>query len=218
MSAKYLWQWRKTRNYANFVSSSPQKPSSILMKMRPRLKSLIHCTKLVQSFLLLSWRYCCLPSRFSLCFNRCACILKAFHFLCNVCLCIDFWQCTRLVDYYAPLFFTKIASLSPEDFCVSISFCAEAKFIRLPIHEDACTLCHEVVDEIVTNLEDPDMEVFVSYPFFISFFSLNFGAFFACVLVFCDCKEVYFHLNLFYSIPGIYVELICDWFITMDIM
>ena len=122
------------------------------------------------------------------------------------------------MDYYAPLFFTKIASLSPEDFCVSISFCVEAKFIHLPRHEDACTLCHEVVDEIVTNLEDPDMEVFVSYPFFISFFSLNFGAFFACVLVFCDCKEVYFHLNLFYSIPGIYVELICDWFITMDIM
>ncbi|RLN00429.1 prosaposin-like isoform X2 [Panicum miliaceum] len=68
-------------------------------------------------------------------------------------------ECTRLVDYYAPLFFTKIASLSPEDFCVSISFCGEAKFIRLPRHEDACTLCHEVVDEIVTNLEDPVMEL-----------------------------------------------------------
>ncbi|RLN28972.1 prosaposin-like isoform X2 [Panicum miliaceum] len=68
-------------------------------------------------------------------------------------------ECTRLVDYYAPLFFTKIASLSPEDFCISISFCAEAKLIRLPRHEDACTLCHEVVDEIVTNLEDPDMEL-----------------------------------------------------------
>ncbi|XP_039838912.1 uncharacterized protein LOC120699110 isoform X2 [Panicum virgatum] len=38
------------------------------------------------------------------------------------------------------------------------SFCVEAKFIHLPRHEDACTLCHEVVDEIVTNLEDPDME------------------------------------------------------------
>ncbi|PUZ66615.1 hypothetical protein GQ55_3G333500 [Panicum hallii var. hallii] len=68
-------------------------------------------------------------------------------------------ECTRLVDYYAPLFFTKIASLSPEDFCVSTSFCGEAKFIRLPRHEDACTLCHEVVDEIVNNLEDPDMEI-----------------------------------------------------------
>ncbi|RCV18243.1 hypothetical protein SETIT_3G284400v2 [Setaria italica] len=68
-------------------------------------------------------------------------------------------ECTRLVDYYAPLFFTKIASLSPEDFCVSVSFCAEATFIRLPRHEDTCTLCHEVVDEIVTNLEDPDMEL-----------------------------------------------------------
>ncbi|CAL4907439.1 unnamed protein product [Urochloa decumbens] len=68
-------------------------------------------------------------------------------------------ECTRLIDYYAPLFFSKIASLSPEGFCVSVSFCAEATFIRLPKHEDTCTLCHEVVDEIVTDLEDPDMEL-----------------------------------------------------------
>ncbi|GJN14083.1 hypothetical protein PR202_gb00864 [Eleusine coracana subsp. coracana] len=68
-------------------------------------------------------------------------------------------ECARLVDYYAPLFFTKIASLSPEEFCVSVSFCGEVKFIRPPRHEDTCTLCHEVVDEIVTNLEDPDMEL-----------------------------------------------------------
>ncbi|KAG2628448.1 hypothetical protein PVAP13_3KG252000 [Panicum virgatum] len=90
-------------------------------------------------------------------------------------------ECTRLVDYYAPLFFTRIASLSPEDFCVSISFCVEAKFIHLPRHEDACTLCHEVVDEIVTNLEDPDMEVFVSYLFFISFLFNQFWCLFLCV-------------------------------------
>ncbi|XP_062179995.1 uncharacterized protein LOC133884557 isoform X2 [Phragmites australis] len=68
-------------------------------------------------------------------------------------------ECTRLVDYYAPLFFTKIASLSPEEFCGTVSFCGEVTFIRLPRHEDTCTLCHEVVDDIITNLEDPDMEL-----------------------------------------------------------
>ncbi|TVU18835.1 hypothetical protein EJB05_34950 [Eragrostis curvula] len=68
-------------------------------------------------------------------------------------------ECARLVDYYAPLFFTKIATLSPEEFCVSVSFCGKVALIRLPRHEDTCTLCHEVVDEIVTNLEDPDMEL-----------------------------------------------------------
>ncbi|WVZ97957.1 hypothetical protein U9M48_043452 [Paspalum notatum var. saurae] len=68
-------------------------------------------------------------------------------------------ECTRLVDYYAPLFFTKISSLSPEEFCVSVSFCGEVTFIRLPRHEDTCTLCHEVVDEIISNLEDPGMEL-----------------------------------------------------------
>ncbi|XP_021303119.1 proactivator polypeptide-like 1 [Sorghum bicolor] len=68
-------------------------------------------------------------------------------------------ECTSLVDYYAPLFFTKITSLSPEEFCASLSFCGEVTFIRLPRHEDTCTLCHEVVNEIVTNLEDSDMEL-----------------------------------------------------------
>uniref|UniRef100_A0A804QP88 Saposin B-type domain-containing protein n=1 Tax=Zea mays TaxID=4577 RepID=A0A804QP88_MAIZE len=57
-------------------------------------------------------------------------------------------ECTRLVDYYVPLFFTKIASLSPEEFCASASFCGGVTFIRLPRHEDTCTLCHEVVDEL----------------------------------------------------------------------
>lgn len=68
-------------------------------------------------------------------------------------------ECARLVDYYAPFFFTKIASLSPEEFCVSVSFCGDVTLIRLPRHEYTCNLCHEVVDEIVTNLEDPDMEL-----------------------------------------------------------
>lgn len=68
-------------------------------------------------------------------------------------------ECTRLVDYYVPLFFTKFASLSPEEFCASASFCGGVTFIRLPRHEDTCTLCHEVVDEVVTNLEDPGMEL-----------------------------------------------------------
>lgn len=67
-----------------------------------------------------------------------------------------------------------MASLSPEDFCVSVNFCAKATFIRLPRHEDTCSLCHEAADEIVTNLEDPDMEVFISYAFFVSFCSINF--------------------------------------------
>lgn len=68
-------------------------------------------------------------------------------------------ECTKLVDYYVPLFFTKIASLSPEEFCASVSLCEEVTFIRLPRHEDACTFCHEVVDEVLTDLEDPDMEL-----------------------------------------------------------
>uniref|UniRef100_A0A452ZQE4 Saposin B-type domain-containing protein n=3 Tax=Aegilops tauschii TaxID=37682 RepID=A0A452ZQE4_AEGTS len=68
-------------------------------------------------------------------------------------------ECTKLVDYYAALFFAQIDSLSPEEFCVSASLCEEVTYIRLPGHEHACTLCHEVVDEIRTGLEDPEMEL-----------------------------------------------------------
>uniref|UniRef100_A0A0D9WF85 Saposin B-type domain-containing protein n=1 Tax=Leersia perrieri TaxID=77586 RepID=A0A0D9WF85_9ORYZ len=68
-------------------------------------------------------------------------------------------ECTKLVDYYASLFFTKVTSLSPEEFCESVSLCDKVAFIRLPRHEDTCTLCHEVVDDILSNLEDPDMEL-----------------------------------------------------------
>lgn len=86
--------------------------------------------------------------------------VRKLAYLIAVCACILTWQCTKLVDYYVPLFFTKIASLSPEEFCASVSLCEEVTFIRLPRHEDACTFCHEVVDEVLTDLEDPDMEVF----------------------------------------------------------
>ncbi|KQK06879.1 proactivator polypeptide-like 1 [Brachypodium distachyon] len=68
-------------------------------------------------------------------------------------------ECTQLVDYYAALFFTKIASISPEEFCVSASLCEEVTFIRLPIQEHACTLCHQVVNEVLTGLEDPETEL-----------------------------------------------------------
>lgn len=87
------------------------------------------------------------------------------------------WQCTKLVDYYAALFFAQIDSLSPEEFCVSASLCEEVTYIRLPGHEHACTLCHEVVDEIRTGLEDPEMEVF-----FIRFLPFELLCSFLCPL------------------------------------
>ncbi|XP_052157293.1 uncharacterized protein LOC127775029 isoform X3 [Oryza glaberrima] len=68
-------------------------------------------------------------------------------------------ECTKLVDYYVSLFFTKVTSLSPEEFCESVSLCHKVTFIRLPRHEDSCDLCHEVVDEILTDLENPDVEL-----------------------------------------------------------
>jgi hypothetical protein len=50
--------------------------------------------------------------------------------------------------------------------------------IRLPRHEHTCTLCHEVVDEVITNLEDPDMEVFISYNYFTLVYPILYVVFF----------------------------------------
>jgi saposin len=84
-------------------------------------------------------------------------------------------ECTKLVDYYVSLFFTKVTSLSPEEFCESVSLCHKVTFIRLPRHEDSCDLCHEVVDEILTDLENPDVEVFLHLINLLFLFSLLFA-------------------------------------------
>lgn len=79
------------------------------------------------------------------------------------------------MDYYVSLFFTKVTSLSPEEFCESVSLCHKVTFIRLPRHEDSCDLCHEVVDEILTDLENPDVEVFLHLINLLFLFSLLFA-------------------------------------------
>ncbi|XP_038988918.1 proactivator polypeptide-like 1 isoform X2 [Phoenix dactylifera] len=67
-------------------------------------------------------------------------------------------QCVLLVDYYAPLFFIEIATIHPEQFCEKVNFCKKTILIPLPKRDDACTICHHAVVEILTKLKDPDMQ------------------------------------------------------------
>ncbi|XP_010937982.1 uncharacterized protein [Elaeis guineensis] len=67
-------------------------------------------------------------------------------------------QCVLLVDYYAPLFFMEIATIHPEQFCGKVNLCEKTVLTPLPKRDDACTICHHAVVEILTKLKDPDTQ------------------------------------------------------------
>ncbi|RWW27454.1 hypothetical protein GW17_00008104 [Ensete ventricosum] len=81
-------------------------------------------------------------------------------------------QCISLVDYYVPILFVEISTISPEQLCEKVNLCGEAVLVNLPKHDDACTLCHNIVAEILTKLQDPDRQVskFMPAIFLFKFF------------------------------------------------
>lgn len=68
-------------------------------------------------------------------------------------------QCLVLVDYYAPLFFMEIAKIQPEEFCTKVNLCEERMSVSLLKGDDTCTLCHNVVNEVLTKLKDPESQI-----------------------------------------------------------
>ncbi|CAD5194493.1 unnamed protein product [Musa acuminata subsp. malaccensis] len=68
-------------------------------------------------------------------------------------------QCITLVDYYAPMFFLEVSTVSPEQFCEKVNLCGETVVMQLPKRDDACNLCHNVVVEVLVKLKDPDTEL-----------------------------------------------------------
>ncbi|XP_074587200.1 uncharacterized protein LOC141843072 [Curcuma longa] len=68
-------------------------------------------------------------------------------------------QCVILVDYYAPLFFLEVSTVSPEQFCDKVNLCDETAQVSLLKSGDACTLCQNVLGEVLSKLQDPDTEL-----------------------------------------------------------
>ncbi|KAK9125924.1 hypothetical protein Scep_014770 [Stephania cephalantha] len=64
-------------------------------------------------------------------------------------------ECSRLVDYYAPLFFLEIATIQPETFCEKVNLCDETLFTP----PNSCDVCHIVTAEILAKLEDPETQL-----------------------------------------------------------
>ncbi|XP_042425125.1 proactivator polypeptide-like 1 [Zingiber officinale] len=68
-------------------------------------------------------------------------------------------QCITLVDYYAPLFFLEVSKTSPEEFCDKVNLCDSNAQVSLPKHDNACTLCQDILGEVLSKLQDPDTEL-----------------------------------------------------------
>ncbi|XP_074578371.1 uncharacterized protein LOC141834878 [Curcuma longa] len=68
-------------------------------------------------------------------------------------------QCVTLVDYYAPLFFSEVSMISPEQFCDKVNLCNGSDQVSLPKNDNACTLCQDILGEVLSKLQDPDTEL-----------------------------------------------------------
>ncbi|XP_058110548.1 uncharacterized protein LOC131253534 [Magnolia sinica] len=68
-------------------------------------------------------------------------------------------QCVTLVDYYAPLFFSEIATIQPENFCKKVNLCEDMAVFLPQQFQDSCTVCHNAVAEVLMKLKDPDTQL-----------------------------------------------------------
>jgi len=67
-------------------------------------------------------------------------------------------QCTKLVDYYAPLFFSEIAPIQPGELCEKFNLCESAK-ISSKVQGNSCGLCKEAIEALLVELNDPDTKL-----------------------------------------------------------
>ncbi|KAK4795812.1 hypothetical protein SAY86_028138 [Trapa natans] len=68
-------------------------------------------------------------------------------------------QCTSLVDYYAPLFFSEVSSIQPGDLCQKVNLCEQIALFSTQFREDSCQLCHHAVAEALDKLKDPETQM-----------------------------------------------------------
>ncbi|KAL5073339.1 hypothetical protein RYX36_012323, partial [Vicia faba] len=67
-------------------------------------------------------------------------------------------QCTKLVDYYAPLFFSEIAPIQPDELCEKLNLCESVK-ISSKVQRNRCDLCKETIEALLVELNDPDTKL-----------------------------------------------------------
>ena len=71
----------------------------------------------------------------------------------------SFFQCHSMVDYYAPLIFIEIATISPKEVCQKMSICSDSSSLALNRQQSNCDVCESAILEIETHLKDPETKV-----------------------------------------------------------
>lgn len=69
--------------------------------------------------------------------------------------------CVTLVDHYAPLFFSVISTIQPEELCDKVNLCELVALVyqSQSLNGDSCDLCHQAVAEVISKLQDPDTQL-----------------------------------------------------------
>jgi len=67
-------------------------------------------------------------------------------------------KCAEMVDSYATLLFARISEIKPDEFCKQYGLCRDLAFLSIAKGESTCTLCHQLVDEVLSKMKDPDAE------------------------------------------------------------
>ncbi|KAG0478710.1 hypothetical protein HPP92_013429 [Vanilla planifolia] len=68
-------------------------------------------------------------------------------------------QCMSLLDHYVPLFFLEVSKLQPKLLCQKVKLCGVTSVVDLLKQDNPCTLCHNVINQILTKLDDPDTQI-----------------------------------------------------------
>ncbi|KAL3326697.1 hypothetical protein AABB24_037405 [Solanum stoloniferum] len=68
-------------------------------------------------------------------------------------------ECTAMVNQYAHLFFSEISTIKPDDICQKVDLCRKVVSISQQFSPNGCELCHQVVEETLSKLKDPDTQL-----------------------------------------------------------
>ena len=80
---------------------------------------------------------------------------SSFSIICFFCI----KQCVALVDFYAPLFFSEVATIQPGEFCHKVNLCQNIAYIGLKVQDDSCEFCQDTVSTLLEKLKESDTKV-----------------------------------------------------------
>ncbi|KAH1235284.1 Prosaposin [Glycine max] len=68
-------------------------------------------------------------------------------------------KCVALVDFYAPLFFSEVATIQPGEFCHKVNLCQKIAYIALKVQDDSCEFCQDTVSTLLEKLKESDTKL-----------------------------------------------------------